>query len=81
MATVYDERDRQISIEDFNDKIDSLYRLVILASRRAAQISKPDTRPLVPTKSRKPTMIALQEVLEGKVKVRRGDIEEEAFLE
>lgn len=70
-----------ISVEQFDDKIDSLYRLVILAARRASQISKPDSRPLVPVRSKKPTIVALEEVLHGKVKARIGGADEEEFFE
>lgn len=59
--------------------MDSLYRLVILAGKRANQLSKPETRPLVGARSRKPVMIALQEVLEGKVWYRLGEEEEEEY--
>lgn len=70
-----------ISVEQFDDKIDSLYRLVILAARRASQISKPDSRPLVPVRSKKPTIVALEEILQGKVKARIGGTDEEVFFE
>ena len=68
-----------ISVEQFEGKIDSLYRLVILAAKRATQISKPDSRPLVPVRSRKPTLVALEEVLSGKVKPRIGDEDEDDY--
>lgn len=71
----------KLSVEQFEGKIDSLYRLVILAAQRAAQISKPDSRPLVPVRSKKPTIVALEEILEGKVKPRIGGGEDEAILE
>ncbi len=71
----------QISVEHFEDKVDSLYRLVILAARRASQVAKPDSRPLVPARSKKPTIVALEEVLQGKVKARIGGSDEEEFLE
>ncbi|GMU93852.1 MAG: hypothetical protein AMXMBFR4_29100 [Candidatus Hydrogenedentota bacterium] len=71
----------RISVEQFDDKIDSLYRLVILAAKRATQLSKPDARALVPVRSKKPTMTALEEVLAGKVKARIGGGDEEDFLE
>jgi len=71
----------KISVEHFEDKVDSLYRLVILAARRASQIAKPDSRPLVPVRSKKSTIVALEEVLEGKVKARIGGSDEEEFLE
>lgn len=68
------------SIEDFQDKCDSLYRLVIAAARRATQIAKPDSRPLVHCPSRKPTVVALEEIRQGKVECRNGSKEEE-FVE
>jgi DNA-directed RNA polymerase omega subunit len=57
----------RISVEDFKDKIDSLYRLVIVAARRANQVSKPENRPLVPVRSKKATIVALEEILQDKV--------------
>ncbi len=67
------------SIEQFDSKIDSLYRLVILTARRATQLSKPETRPLVNPISKKVTVTALQEVLEGKLTYRIEGEDEEAF--
>ena len=54
------------SLEDFPE-IDSLYRLVNIAARRANQVNLAESRALVPTESQKPTIIALQEILEGKI--------------
>lgn len=71
----------KISVEKFTGKIDSLYRLVILAARRASQVAKPDTRALVPVRSRKSTIVALEEILHGKVGWRTGDADDEAFIE
>ncbi len=71
----------RFSIEDFSGKIDSLYRLVIVASRRAQQLSKPDTRSLVPVRSKKPTLTALEEILNDKVKSRTSKDDEEEFSE
>ncbi len=71
----------RFSIEDFNQRIDSLYRLVIVAARRAGQLSKPDTRALVPVRSKKPTVTALEEILEGKVGYRTGEETEEEYAE
>ena len=70
---------RQYSVDDFKGKVDSLYRLVIIASRRANQIGKPETRPLVPVASKKATVVALEEIIEGKVTYRAGDGEDEEF--
>jgi len=72
----------KFSTEDFlkRDDIDSLYRLVIAAARRANQVAKPESRPLMSAaRIKKPTMIALEEILEGKVKIVAND--EEEFVE
>jgi DNA-directed RNA polymerase omega subunit len=72
---------RHYTLEDFGGRIDSLYRLVLIAARRASQISRPEGRSFIPTKSRKPTMIALDEILEGKVTYRTEESDEEEFVE
>jgi len=69
------------SPEDFDDKADSVYRLVLAAARRASQLAKPESRPLVPVRSKKPTMVALEEILEGKVAVRETKTDEEDYFE
>ena len=67
-----------ISVEKLLTKVPSLYQLVLIGARRASQLSKPDVRPLVNATSKKPTMIALQEILEGKVRyVSPKDLEDE----
>lgn len=71
----------KFSIEDFDDKIDSLYRLVIVAARRASHLAKPDSRPFVARTSRKPTMVALEEVLEDKVTYKTGETDEGNYVE
>ena len=72
---------RPISPADFEDKFDSLYRLVIVAARRACQVNKTESRPLVPVKSKKPTIVALEEILQGKVTYRTTKEDEEALIE
>ena len=74
-------REERLSIEDFEDKVDSLYRLVLIAGRRAAQVAKPESRPLIRTHSKKPTIIALEEILQDKVMQRTTEGDEEDFLE
>lgn len=69
------------SVEDFKDKTDSLYRLVIVAARRAGQVGRSESRPLVSVRSRKPTIIALEEIMEGKVSYTTGDSDEEDYLD
>ena len=72
---------KHYSLEDFEGKMDSLYRLVIVASKRAGQVNRPESRSLVATHSKKPTVIALEEILEGKVSYTTGARDEEDFLE
>ena len=70
------------SVDDFRGKIDSLYRLVIVAARRANQISKNESHGFGGvTHAKKPTVTALQEVLDEKVSFFTSDDEEEQFLE
>ena len=71
----------KISVEQFSDKIDSLYRLVIVAAHRAAQVGKPDSRALVPVRSKKSTVVALEEILQEKVRWRVIDSDEEEYEE
>ena len=73
---------KHYSLEDFQKdggKMDSLYRLVNIAARRANLIGKPDARPLVRASSRKPVMIALEEVLEGRITYTTGEGEGDEF--
>jgi len=69
------------SVEDFEGKADSLYRLVIVASRRARQVNRPETRPLVKTSSKKPTVISLEEIADGKVTYSTGEEDDEGYFE
>ena len=69
------------SQEDFVGKIDSLYRLVILASRRAKQISKPEVRALLTGRVRKPTVTALEEIKRGRVGFVTEKAAEEEYIE
>lgn len=71
----------RFNVEGFKGKIDSMYRLVIVASRRANQVARPDSRPLVPVRSKKPTILALEEILQGKVGYRCGNQDEEPYVE
>ncbi len=73
---------RHLALEDFEHDgkcMDSLYRLVNLAAKRANQLNKPDARPLMAATSRKPVMQALEEILEGKVWYRTGADEEDEY--
>lgn len=68
-------------VDDFADKIDSLYRLVIVASRRANQIKTEAHGFVGVTRARKSTIIALEEILDGKVGFTTHQDEEEDYLE
>jgi len=70
------------SVDDFKDKIDSLYRLVIVAARRANQITKSETQPFSMTgRLRKSTVTALEEILADRVGYYTGKEDEEDYLE
>ena len=56
----------QVPIEDLMEHIDSKYRLVIVASKRAKQLNRGAVS-LVQTRSVKPTYQALEEVATGKL--------------
>ena len=53
-------------IEELMKRCSSAYRLVILAARRAKELTE-GAPPLVDEPSRRVTTIALQEILQGKV--------------
>ena len=76
MATITEELDE--ATESTPD-IDSKYRLIILAAKRSKQLQR-GARPRIdidPTKH-KPTRIALEEVIRGKVKFHFKNDGEEA---
>ena len=69
------------SVDDFSHKFDSLYRLVIVAGRRANQISKNEAHGFATARhGEKSTVQALDEVLAGKVAYSTGEEEDEDFL-
>lgn len=55
-----------LPIEDLFDKVDSKYRLVIIAAKRSRQLNQ-GVRPLLQPKGYKTTYIALEELAAGKV--------------
>jgi DNA-directed RNA polymerase omega subunit len=70
------------SVDDFKEKIDSLYRLVIVGARRATQISKNESHSFGGvTRGKKSTVTALEEILDGKVSYFTSDDDEEHYLE
>ncbi len=58
-------RDNVIAIPD--DPEQSTYRFIIVAAKRARQLQS-GQRPMLPTASKKPTVIAMEEVRRGLVK-------------
>ena len=56
----------QVAIEELLKQCGSVYKLVILAAKRAKEIAE-GAPPLVETDQRKATSIALEEILQGRV--------------
>lgn len=67
----------QVPIEDLLKRCGSIYKLVILAAKRAKEVA--DGSPaLVDTPHRKVTSIALDEILQGKVLYKAEETESTA---
>jgi DNA-directed RNA polymerase omega subunit len=79
MSAVQEELDEAIE-QNQSPEIDSKYRLIILAAKRSKQLQR-GARPRIDIDAtkHKPTRIALEEVLRGKINftIRKGDEEEE----
>jgi DNA-directed RNA polymerase omega subunit len=79
MATITEDLDEAT---DTTPEIDSKYRLIILAAKRSKQLQR-GARPRIdidPTKH-KPTRIALEEVIRGKVPFHFNDLGKEVSKE
>ncbi|MFB3826975.1 MAG: DNA-directed RNA polymerase subunit omega [Bryobacteraceae bacterium] len=60
-----------------DDPDQSTYRFIIVAAKRARQLQS-GARPVLPTSSKKPTVIAMEEVRRGLIKYNLpGQVEEE----
>ena len=70
-----------ISVEDLKDKADSLYRLVIVGARRANQLTKAEPHTLMGARPRKPTIVALEEIRDGKLGYATSEGDEASFIE
>ncbi|SDD39738.1 DNA-directed RNA polymerase subunit omega [Sporomusa acidovorans] len=57
-------------LEDLLQKVDCKYTLAVLAAKRAREIIE-GSEILVETKSAKPVSIALEEIVQGKIKYQR----------
>lgn len=55
----------RVTVEDSVAKIGNRFDLVLIAARRARQISMNGSKPLVEEENDKPTVIALREIAEG----------------
>jgi DNA-directed RNA polymerase subunit omega len=56
----------RITVEDCIDRITNRFELVLLATKRARQITRGST-PLLEVENDKPTVIALREIAAGKI--------------
>ena len=54
-------------LEELLKNVSSHYKLVLTAAQRANELAK-DAPPLVVTKSKKPAIVALEEIAKGKVR-------------
>lgn len=66
----------RVTVEDAVKKIGNRFNLVLIAARRARQLSIEGKEPLVETQNDKPTVIALREIEEGLVTQDTMDSEE-----
>ncbi len=62
----------RITVEDCLEHVENRFDLVLLASRRARQISQ-GADPLVPAENDKPTVIALREIAENLINASSMD--------
>ncbi len=56
----------RITVEDCLDRIDNRFDLVLLACKRARQLTR-GVEPLLPWENDKPTVVALREIADGVV--------------
>ncbi|MBU4377292.1 MAG: DNA-directed RNA polymerase subunit omega [Candidatus Omnitrophica bacterium] len=59
-----------VPLEDLLKKVDSIYRLVLMASRRAVEISDTGQKLVDISPRLKATTVALEEVRQGKISYR-----------
>ena len=56
----------RVTVEDCLDKVDNRFQLVLVATKRARQLSR-GAQPFVEWENDKPTVVALREISEGMV--------------
>lgn len=59
-----------VPIEQLLEKVGSLYKLVILAARRALELNEGAPRLIETDPKKKPSVVALEEIAEGKISAR-----------
>ena len=57
----------RVTVEDCLENVANRFELVMVASKRARQISTEGKHPLVPLENDKPTVLALREIADGLV--------------
>ena len=57
----------RVTVEDCLHAVDNRFELILVASKRARQIARGVSEPLVDAQNDKPTVIALREIAEGLV--------------
>ena len=62
----------RVTVEDCLKNIDNRFNLVLIASKRARELSK-GAAPLVPEENDKPTLVALREIAAGKITQTSND--------
>ena len=76
----------RVTVEDCLDNVDNRFELVLVATRRARQLTH-GKEPMVDLENDKPTVVALREIAEGKVSrevmdaIDAGPAEEEILEE
>ena len=62
-----------IPMEDLLNRVDSIYQLVVLASRRAVELSDGGEKLVEIGPRLKPSTIALEEIREGKITCKKSE--------
>ena len=73
----------RITVEDCLEHVDNRFNLVLLATKRARQLTK-GVDPLIPWENDKPTVVALREIADGLVTdqtVEEPEVTEESIDE
>ncbi len=60
-----------VSVEDLINKTDSIYKLVVMASKRAAELNAGAPMLIEAGNSEKITTIVLEEIAQGRVKIQK----------